>query len=220
MEYEFFSERNKRLAKVGFSDEYDFIYPERTKTIYDIYSSVLSEWDSRIRKKHPIRSLYLFGNMGTGKSSLLALLADALITHGKKVEYITAHNYITASKARDAEYLAYLSDIDYLMLDDLGWAAIYESDVSYIIELIRDRYNQNKPCFVCSNLNLKKLIASKAYKGFASHYKQLKSFFEDELKYKQVIFSGVVLRAENKEFPERPIIENSILNQLPKIQGL
>ena len=220
MSYDFFSERNKRLNKRGFVGSFDYIYPEKHKAIYQIYVEMLKEWDQRISQNSNIRGLFINGTFGTGKSSLLALLADALITHGKRVAYTTAENYIKAKKQKEYDYMDYLAGVDILFFDDLGWGVSFESEINSIVEIIRDRYNQNKPCIVGSNLNIKALAESENQKSFSVQYRQLLSYFNDEQKYKHVLINIDSIRDTNAINPERPDLSGTILNHLPKIEGL
>ena len=111
------------------------------------------------------RSLYLYGNTGTGKTFLASIIAQEWLRLGKSVVFgdvpalLTAiKNTFNADASESAEKIfTRYTDCDLLVLDDLGAGQVTEWNVGKLYELVNARYNANKPLLVTSNFDFKGL---------------------------------------------------------------
>ncbi len=107
-----------------------------------------------------IRSILLSGNVGVGKTALLAAIANDLIARGNTVCYLSAfefHELIlarhTGKLQRDSALYDSLFTADLLMLDDLGTEPIYRNvTLEYLLHIVERRIADAKPIVVSTNL--------------------------------------------------------------------
>lgn len=111
--------------------------------------------------------IYLYGNVGTGKSHLTACMSNDLMAQGYSVLFT---NFITIGKkikdtygktdTSELEFIDKITNIDFLFVDDIGTEVVQNSE-SWIQEKIYDvvngRYNNLKPTIFTSNLSLSEL---------------------------------------------------------------
>lgn len=126
------------------------------------------------------RNLYIFGDVGRGKTFLINSIAKELLDRNYSVIYLTAtklfrfmNDYLYAFSERkevlqDKYDMIFTSDL--LIIDDLGAEAGRESDKSNLFDIVNERINAGKPIIFSSNYN------------------------EDELKeiYEERIFSRII----------------------------
>lgn len=98
------------------------------------------------------RGFFLYGGVGTGKTSLLTLIAKGLISG-----YFAYPMYSTASDAikmaiSDSEQWKRLCRSHMLFLDDLGSEHTSDYANATITELIDARYREGLTTFIASNL--------------------------------------------------------------------
>lgn len=106
------------------------------------------------------RSLLLFGNNGSGKTSSSMFIALNAIRKGKSVKYITLrrflnqkHNYSDPDAIEEAEYVR---DVDVLVLDDIGKEFHGGSALRALVEmeeLLRYRFSRDGITILTSNFN-------------------------------------------------------------------
>ncbi len=112
----------------------------------------------------PNQGLYFFGNYGTGKTFLAALIAQQFVRSFKRIEFGDVPALLHEIKRsfdnpKTANPLDRYCECDLLFLDDLGAGQITEWNVGQIYQIINARYSANKPVIVTSNFNLKELEA-------------------------------------------------------------
>lgn len=114
-------------------------------------------------QRKPGQGLYLFGDCGTGKTFLAALIAKEFLRDGKHVIFGDVPALLKEikrtfdGKGDAAEVLDRYCDCDLLVLDDLGAGQITDWNVGQLYQIINSRYNDNKSTVVTSNLDLKSL---------------------------------------------------------------
>lgn len=112
-----------------------------------------------------IRNVLLTGKTGTGKTHLLACMANSLLSTGYETVVLTAYSLNQqllqvhlASPQERAEYLDNINDIDVLIIDDLGTENKYNNVTNeYIFSIINQRLLTKKHTFVSTNLNLREI---------------------------------------------------------------
>lgn len=100
--------------------------------------------------------LYLYGDTGTGKTTIAAAIGIRAIKNGMKVKFVNA--YDLSSKLFDGDN-SFIVDPDLLIIDDLGAEAVTEWNNARLRAAINDRYNTMKPTIITSNYSKKKLAA-------------------------------------------------------------
>ena len=117
--------------------------------------------------------LYIFGDVGTGKTELSACIVNCLLS---KLVPVLITNFLEISKRIRASYnieneteesiILKFANIDFLILDDLGVENIKnDSDNSFLQEKIFDivnlRYINKRPTIFTSNYSIEKLLKEK-----------------------------------------------------------
>lgn len=111
------------------------------------------------------RSIIMTGAVGTGKTHLAVAIAQSALARGKSVCFTSVQKLIrsiTDTYSRDAEqrekdvFSAYRA-VYLLILDEAGLQRGTENERNIITEVISDRYNDQKPTIITSNLPLERL---------------------------------------------------------------
>ncbi len=108
------------------------------------------------------KGLFIYGNVGSGKTYLCGAVANYLLEHGRDVLFIVVPDLldeIRASYGGDGEMseiqvLRYANNAPVLILDDLGAHNYTEWARNKIYSIINNRLNNEKPTVINSNLNL------------------------------------------------------------------
>ena len=119
--------------------------------------------------------IYMHGTAGTGKSRLTACMAHELLSQRKQVLF-TSFGKIksilcsTFGKKGNGElfYINKLSDIDFLIIDDLGVERVQSRGDDLwlqekIFEIINNRYTKKRSTVYTSNYRLNELISDRGF---------------------------------------------------------
>lgn len=121
------------------------------------------------------RGVFIRGECGRGKTMLAAILAQELIQRGKNVYFATASKIARKFKSTplsEQEQLAeWFGKIPYLVIDDLGAEAETAQIDELLFDIIDDRYNNNSPVIVTTNLNSENEAVTTARKRIFSRLK-------------------------------------------------
>lgn len=106
-----------------------------------------------------LQSLYICGSPGTGKTFLAAIMAQEFLKQGKSVifgEVPILLDQLKAtfndnSKATLEELMKTLSEVDVLVMDDLGTETPTDWAVERLFSIVNARYNAQKTMIVTSN---------------------------------------------------------------------
>lgn len=112
------------------------------------------------------RIFSLIGKSGTGKTFLASACANAAISKGGSVVFLTAFGviaratkYHTTFDESKESWLQPLFDCDLLIIDDLGTEAIYKNvTLEYLYLLINERQLKGKHTMITSNLSLDQIV--------------------------------------------------------------
>lgn len=101
-------------------------------------------------------NIVLLGNSGTGKTHIATALGMEACAQGKKVLFYTAADLVNLLVEAQAEYRLSrvehrLSQVDLLIVDELGYLALAENGVKLLFSLFSKRYEQ-KSTLVTTNL--------------------------------------------------------------------
>lgn len=100
------------------------------------------------------------GSTGTGKNHLACAMANSLMTRNKTVLVITVaelmmkirDKYNRQSNVTEAQFLKYLSQVDLLVLDEVGVQRMNDHEAIMINTIIDSRYTNEKPTGILTNL--------------------------------------------------------------------
>ncbi len=147
-----------------YSREKDEIYGitpfENAKNILTFAKGFVKDFDSKPR------NVFLFGNVGTGKTFLADCIANGLINTLHSVIYMSAHDFfenmaqsefnktedITSNVKAESIY-----DCDLLIIDDLGTETTNSFSQSILFNCINERILRKKSTIITSNYNLNQI---------------------------------------------------------------
>lgn len=118
--------------------------------------------DGRMYRKDP-NGIYLFGQVGTGKTHMISALVNSLIPMGYGALKTTPIELMRAIRYADAEYaptnriLERAKTVDFLVLDDLGKDKPTEYSTKTLYEIINYRSENLLPIIITSNYAVKDL---------------------------------------------------------------
>ncbi len=177
-------------------EDFDMIGPER-KEIHRYIIKFLKDYS----RKTPIKGMYLSGLFGSGKTYVLAALANELARKGYQVIFVYYPDLVREIKSSIGqgnleEKIEELKKVDMLFLDDIGG----ESQSSFIRDevlgpILQHRVLDELPTFFSSNLKMK--VLSDAMCKDNSQAEKAKSFR---------IFERIKKLANEFELSEKPHI--------------
>lgn len=114
--------------------------------------------------KEKEKGIYIYGDMGIGKTYILKKFAKLLAEKGFKIGFINTSNLLSEVKStfgtdvNHHEILDMLQEVEYLFLDDIGAEKIsswFRDD--FLFPLLNHRMENKKPTFFSSNYSLNQL---------------------------------------------------------------
>lgn len=110
--------------------------------------------------------LILLGPMGVGKTHLSSAIANELIVRGVKVMFLSAvemlrkikDTYHSTREASEWDIISEYSEVDLLIIDDLGKENPTEWTVSLIYSIVNERYENMLPLVMTLNYGSKELV--------------------------------------------------------------
>ncbi len=123
----------------------------------------------------PIRSIYLSGSVGIGKTTLLSCIASDLLAQGKSVIYISAFDFSRIIHAKHfgekgaiTELYSTLFECDLLIIDDLGTEPIYKNiSLEYFLSIVDWRLSHHKAIILSTNLTPSQFIEKYGERAFS-----------------------------------------------------
>ncbi|MCL6479702.1 MAG: ATP-binding protein [Peptococcaceae bacterium] len=160
------TEELRKKTFAGFSLEY---YSKTMKdpllkiTHYEIAVRSLETCKSFVKDcltgKNP-RGLYIFGEVGSGKTHLACSIANELIKGGMEVLFVVVSDYLEeikysweqGSDYNEKEILDRAREVAVLVMDDLGAHSYSDWTKGKIYSILNRRINNNLPTVITSNL--------------------------------------------------------------------
>ena len=162
------------------------ISPRRNMEL--IYQSALSFVDTF---SGPFQNLLYYGDSGLGKTFLCNCIAKELLDEGRTVLYVTAprlfklvedHRFNRDGSAEPDYAIDAASDVDLLILDDLGTEFSTIVTSAALFDIINQRLLAKKPTVISTNFSVPELesqYSDRIISRFVGHYKMSKFFGED-----------------------------------------
>lgn len=121
--------------------------------------NISRRWVSEILEGNP-KNFIFSGSTGTGKNHLACAMANALMQRKKTVLVITVaelmmkirDKYNKQSNVTEAQFLKYLSQVDLLVLDEVGVQRMNDHEAIMINTIIDSRYTNEKSTGILTNL--------------------------------------------------------------------
>ena len=154
-------ERIKRYRKMGFPESqmqyWTFENDDQSRPkLTEMAKRYVNNFDKFYREG---KGLLLHGDVGTGKTYIACMIANALIDQGYPVlvtNFARILNTLQGTFERQ-EYLDSLNQFKLLVIDDLG----VERDTGFakeqVFNIIDSRYRAGKPMIITTNLSMQKL---------------------------------------------------------------
>ena len=155
------------------------------KAIYRMATDFVQDFNTKFD------NLLLYGRTGLGKTFICHCIAKDLLDTGHTVLYLTAprlfkiiedYRFNRESMNEPEEMLEAVSDVDLLILDDLGAEFVTVVTSSALFDIINQRLLARKPMVISSNLSpqeLERHYSERIVSRFTGHYRMLKFFGED-----------------------------------------
>ncbi len=118
----------------------------------------------------PVNSVYVYGEVGRGKTFTVCAIGNELLRRGKAVRFETVSELLldlretfSAEGMSEKSVLQPLRDVQFLILDELGDLArnrdrtASDFSASRILTLLDSRWRTGKPTILTSNLSLEEL---------------------------------------------------------------
>lgn len=129
--------------------------------VADMSSNVMSladKYSKSFLKENIKTGLFLFGNVGVGKTFASACIANRLMEAGKTVLVMNLGLYINKLQREWAEaekdILEHVKNCDLLIIDDMGVESVKDWTQDKVFSLIDTRYRAEKPFIITTNLVL------------------------------------------------------------------
>nr|WP_319555983.1 ATP-binding protein [uncultured Vibrio sp.] len=128
--------------------------------------SVARRWMSEYLEGNP-KNFIFSGSTGTGKNHLACAMANSLMKRKQTVLVITVaelmmkirDKYNKESRVTESQFLKYLSNVDLLVLDEVGVQRMNDHESIMINTIIDSRYTNEKPTGILTNLKSDELTA-------------------------------------------------------------
>lgn len=112
------------------------------------------------------QGLYIYGDLGVGKTYMCIALANSLVESGKKVAFVKINDFVTKMSQlirEDVNQYEYLlnkiKSSDYLFIDDIGSESVTEFSRDRLLFNILDYRMENRLCTIfTSNLDKNSLL--------------------------------------------------------------
>lgn len=116
------------------------------------------------------KSVYIFGKVGSGKTLAISMIGRAFLNQKKSVQFYTSVGLLTkmregltaganANETEDAVSAIHkkCKEADLLIIDDLGAEKPTDWAIEQLFLIINERYNDEKPTAITSNLSFEAL---------------------------------------------------------------
>ncbi|HTO16731.1 MAG TPA: ATP-binding protein [Edaphocola sp.] len=157
------------LGKMFKNARFENLDPKRDNDLMEIVDRTKLYVENFKAIKEEGQGIYIFGDVGTGKSYLTACIGNELMDNGYSVLFtnfseiskMIRETYDFDSRKSESEVLRELTDVDLLIIDDLGTEKNITAENSFlqekVFEVINNRYINKKSIIFTSNYSISDL---------------------------------------------------------------
>ena len=186
------------LPNKYFEARWDFKPSNLTETEQKYFSEILETVKNRITETFLIDDskavgMFLYGDLGVGKSSLLGLIAKRLLKClDVRIYYCTSSEYLQAYTDQDHDKRETIKEAQILLLDAFGQESYTEGRVGAMLELFHHRYSNSDRLitFIASNFDPKVWSDSTVVDSQSSMRRQIADYCNDSSFIKKLHFRG------------------------------
>lgn len=159
--------KENKAAKVLEASKIPALYVGKTFEDYEVdaENEGAVTWAKKIVSENSGQSLFISGNVGTGKTFLAAIIAQELMKLGRSVIFQAVpklldnlrDSYDEKSEVKMDKLISELEKVDVLVLDDLGTEVSTEWAVERLFLILNERYQEEKQTLITSNYSLSEL---------------------------------------------------------------
>lgn len=112
-----------------------------------------------IKEKSSFKGMYIYGEVGSGKTFLTMMMVKKLISEKKYCAYLSMYQYIRfVLDNKDRSFINSTLNSNYLFLDDLGAQSVTNFYLQELFFIIDYRYKLKLPTYYTSNFTLQELF--------------------------------------------------------------
>lgn len=111
-------------------------------------------------KERPLKGLFLYGGVGTGKTFMASLIAQEFLRADQDVRFFDMPGLLSKIRATFGDklfptndFIDEICDCDLLILDDIGAEKVTDWSVEQLYMIVNRRYNMRLPLIATSNLH-------------------------------------------------------------------
>lgn len=148
-----------KIEKIDFEDDKEFIKELSRKEIVSSIKKYMHK-----DKEEKLKGLYIYGDMGVGKTFMLKRIAKKLAENGSTIGFITLPSFVGYIKTKFGNASSYtevvntLKEVDFLFIDDIGAEQIsswFRDEI--LLAVLNERMSRNRKTFFSSNYSMKQL---------------------------------------------------------------
>lgn len=151
------------IKKKHLNCSFDNYYTDRAEQ-RQAYQVARGLFDGNLKQN--TRSFVFSGRPGTGKNHLACAIGNGLLAHQKSVVVITVsdlmmqlrNSYQPNPEVTETQIIKHLSQVDLLILDEVGLQRRNNSEAIMLNQIIDNRYIADKPTGVLTNLANNELV--------------------------------------------------------------
>ncbi len=137
------------------------------------------------------RNLFMYGNVGLGKTFLCNCIAKDLLDQGHSVFYVSAielfkkledYRFYRNENTKHEEFISYLTKADLLIIDDLGTEVQTQFTSSELFNIINKRHTDRKHTIISTNIpmsEIEKIYSHRLESRFFGNFELIKFIGED-----------------------------------------
>lgn len=124
---------------------------EENEKAFELAKKYVSRFDYMYEKG---QGLMFYGDVGTGKSYVAAVIANELIERLRLVVMTSFVKLLDGADREDKDFIRKLNQADLLVIDDLGTERSTNYALERVYDIIDSRYRTGKPIIITTNLRM------------------------------------------------------------------
>lgn len=164
-------ERHARLSQAGFGRHYhspDLARIRARRAVEEFLANSREHITSG-------RGMVITGDVGVGKTMMLAYLAAKMIDQGHGVWKVHAPELVEGLEDSKTQrrYVQRAISVEVFMVDDLGSGAMSDEVLGILERIVEHRYANQKPMFVSTNMTRKQLVENVPLRRMVDRWREM-----------------------------------------------